>query len=417
MTKPALIPNDSKDLTFVKMGQRYHGYKLDFLAQNLTNMEMEFLCCKVCFGLMREATVMNGESTCRVCSSDPNQTNALKTIQNSVSNLEIKCPLLSVCEWQGRLFEAEKHLMVCDSFLVECPKCKIVLTRGEVNFHLSNSCVMREIKCGHCGASGYVLQLEEHFKFCLETKISCPNLCGVSFARKRLEEHKTVCHLEKMICPFTRYGCNAIAMLSEDLESHKQENVVKHTDMALVLIEEQQKEINNLHKRLAAKEWEMKTFKQLDGVEWEILNVNELKVDQVVEGPTFYVNNFKLQVFVRNFSDLFLYSINRIKGEHDKYLQEATITHYKLIIVDRTDFSRSFCQEGSMDYRLRSWKETEMFYFFKVYSDLTQDKSSILVRLYFDVNTQKSLEKLKPLKNKVESVRPLSTASDDPFKH
>ena len=114
------------------------------------------------------------------------------------------------------------------------------------------------------------------------------------------------------------------------------------------------------------------------------------EVDQVIEGPTFYVNNFSLQVFVRNFSDLFLYSIIRLKGEHDKYLQDACITHYKLIIVDRTDFSQSFCQEGNMDYRLRSWKESEMLYYFKVCSDLTQDKDSILVRLYFDVTYSKT---------------------------
>ena len=417
MTEPSLTPNNIKDILYVKMGERHYGFKLDFLAQNLTNMEMEFLCCKVCVGIMREATLVNGETTCRVCSCDPNQMNTVKTIQNSISNLEIKCPLFSLCEWKGRLFEAGKHLMVCDSFLVECPKCKVVLPRSEISFHQNNYCVMREIKCGHCGANGYVLQLEAHFKVCLETKIACPNLCGVSFLRKLLEEHKIVCPLEKINCPFAKYGCTAKPMLSEDLDNHKRENVVQHTDMALSQIEEQKKEISDLRNRFVEKEWELKTFKQLDGVEWQILNVDKLKLDQIVEGPTFYVNNFKLQVFVRNFSDLFLYSIIRIKGEHDKYLHAATITHYKLIIVDRTDFSRSFCQEGSMEYQLRSWKESEMFYYFKVYNDLTQDKNSILVRLYFDVNTQKPLEKLKPLKNKVESVRPLSTVCRDSFTH
>ena len=417
MSEPNLTPNNRKDLLYVKMGERYYGYKLDFIAQNLTNMEMEFLGCKMCFGIMREATIVNGETTCRVCSSDPNQINTVKTIQNSVSNLEIKCPLLSSCEWKGQLFEADKHLMACASFLVECPKCRVVIPRGDVHFHQSNSCVMREIKCGYCGANGFVIQLEEHFKFCLETKIPCPNLCGVTFVRKLSEQHRSVCQLEKINCPFAKYGCDTKPMLVEELELHKRENIVSHTDMTLSQIEQQGKEISDLRNQLAEKEWELKTLKHLDGVEWEIQNVNELKVDQVIEGPTFYVNNFRLQIFVRNFPDLFLYSIIRIKGEHDKYLQDASITHYKLIIVDRTDFSQSFCQEGCMDYRLRSWKESEMFYYFKVYSNLTQDKDSILVRLYFDVNTQKPLEKLKASKNKVESVRTLSTVSGDPFKH
>ena len=38
-----------------------HGYMLNFLTQNPTDMEIEFLCCKACVQIIREATFTDSE--------------------------------------------------------------------------------------------------------------------------------------------------------------------------------------------------------------------------------------------------------------------------------------------------------------------------------------------------------------------
>ena len=114
-----ILPNNTDELLYVKLTRKgvtkYCGYRKDYLSQNLTEMELELIVCKGCTGIMRKPSLCNGNTTCLVCSERP-ELNSVKGIQNSVSKLNIKCPLLRDCSWNGNLSEADHHLKHLCSF-------------------------------------------------------------------------------------------------------------------------------------------------------------------------------------------------------------------------------------------------------------------------------------------------------------
>ena len=83
-------------------------------------------------------------------------------------------------------------------------------------------------------------------------------------------------------------------------------------------------------------------MKQLDGVEWEIENILGIKYSDEIEGPTFYVNNYRLRIYCIIARDVFdntcslHFYFRRIEGEFDKNLGLASITHYRIIKVNNS---------------------------------------------------------------------------------
>ena len=399
------LPNNTDELLYVKLTKKgvtkYCGYREDYLSQNLTEMEQELIVCKECIGIMREPSIYNGNTTCLVCSERP-ELNSVKGIQNSVSKLNIKCPLLRDCSWNGNLSEADHHLNTCVHFLIECAKCKQILPRGETDTHKVNLCAMREIKCDFCGKNGIPRELDNHLTFCLEYLISCPNNCGERFPRKDSSKHESECQLQLIECPFAKYGCRAKSMLRRDLLAHKKDNLVEHTDFSLDRIDKLENENIRLIKDKQNKmEWELKLNKRLDGVEWEIENVNTLEAGQTIEGPTFYVNNYKLKVYATILRHLFPgmkmlnFFLERVKGEFDRNLTEAFVTNYRMITVDKQDYKKSTYLDGSMNYQLKIGSESRCFkqIHYSLYS--TSQDDTLLVRFYFDTNTQPLLTSME----------------------
>ena len=395
-----IIPNNTDELLYVKLTKKdvtkYCGYRKDYLSQNLTEMEQELIACKECTGIMREASIYNGNITCLVCSEMP-ELNSVKGIQNSVAKLNIKCPLLRDCSWNGNLSEADQHLNTCVHFLSECVKCQQTLPRGETDTHKTNLCAMREIKCDFCGKNGIARELDNHLTFCLEYLISCPNNCGKRFPRKDSSKHESECLLELIECPFAKYGCRAKSMLRRDLLAHKKDNLVEHTDLSLDRIDKLENENIRLIKDKQNKmESELKLTKRLDGVEWEIKNLNQLEIGQTIEGPTFYVNNYKLKVYATLRLVSFRikplqFFLKRVKGEFDRNLTEASVTNYRMIIVDKQDHKKSTYLDGSMNYQLKIGSESRCFKKIDYYLHSTPQDDTFLVRFYFDINTQPPL--------------------------
>ena len=124
-------------------------------------------------------------------------------------------------------------------------------------------------------------------------------------------------------------------------------------------------------------------MKQLDGVEWEIKNLDTLKFGEVREGPTLYVNNYSLRIYYihRGFGKYFY--VRRIEGEFDKNLGLTYITHYRVVNVNQRNYSESEYQEGIIDYQLKIGTKSE-----EIKLDiLNGHPSDILLRFYFDVNS------------------------------
>ena len=398
--------DQSNDLLYVKKGNVYCGYRREYLSQNLTKMEERYVSCKKCSGIMRKASLSNEETSCLVCSETPKQPNPVKDVQESIETLGIKCPLLEHCDWKGELSEAETHLKECLFFQIQCEECEQIFPRKNKEEHQKKFCPKRTINCDYCGKHGKAEDKDRHLQFCDEFPISCLNECGAEFPRKQLSQHRSECELEVVTCPYKEYGCRAESMLRRDLLAHKKEFYIEHQDMSLVEIKQLKTENARLENRLRL---EGKTMKQLDGVEWEIKNIDSFIFDEEVEGSTFYVNNYKLRIYCcacdfigDNVCALNFY-LKRIEGKFDRNLGLAYITHYRVIQVNKRDYNKSEYEEGTMNHQLKTGTKSEMFgnKYFITYQRL-------LLRFYFDVNSNP----LESLEVNYSEDSPLVTPSD-----
>ena len=406
---PTLPREDSvSDLLYVKTviegNARYHGYRRDYLARNLSEMEETFVICKVCSGIMREASLVGGETTCLLCSATPDTLNAVNVIQNSVAKLEIKCPVIRKCRWKGNISEAEKHLKDCDNFPIKCTPCAQIFPRRDKGNHDNNLCPMRRVKCKHrCDKSGYPRDYEKHEIFCEKFPVLCQNGCGEVFERSFTSKHRSVCELEEVTCPFAEYGCEATAMLRRDLLAHKKERYIEHTDMSLC--------------RIHLLESEIMTMKQFDGVEWKIpCNIASYPL---IESPTFCINGYKLRLFVTySISSLFLFrdfkfSIKRIEGDFDKQLGKAYITHYRVIAVNKQRTTRPHYEERRMNFQLNIGEKCEFYRMDdSVLGRHSGEDNYLTLRFYFDIDTGSILKSSEVTRSSIE-IEPKE--DKDPF--
>ena len=406
-SKQVSLPDNRDEILYVKNLQKggliYCGYRREYLARNLSKMEEGFVTCSVCTGITRKATLYRGETTCLVCSVSQTEINPVRLVQNAVSRLEIKCPLLRECTWNGILSEAEGHLDNCTQFLIPCEVCEVLVERGQCDYHRTFLCLLREVECKHCGKEELYEDLEQHFKFCLEYPIPCSNGCGVFLNRNQLSQHKSICLLEVITCPYNKYGCNAVPMLRRELLAHKKEFYIEHQDMSLNEIQELNEEISQLHKEKHDLYCEGKEMLQLDGVEWEIQNVNDLKERHEITGPTFYVRDYALKIYLivihhEVYGVTFGFTLRRVKGQFDTKLGKASITTYRIVLVNQSDVTESYASQGEVNYDLTVGKYSGILEFgtitwIEYYSCLTEEKS-MLMRLYFEVNSSKPIFKM-----------------------
>ena len=412
-----LQPDQSDDLLYVKKGNVYCGYKREYLAQNLSKMEEGFVACKKCFGIMREASLSKGETTCLVCSDTPRQPNPVKAVQDSIRILGIKCPLLRDCDWKGELSEAETHLKDCLFFLIQCWSCEQIFPRGDEGEHESDSCPKRIINCEYCKMRGEAEYREEHLERCDGYPVSCPNECGAKPPRGKSSEHRSECELELIPCPYKEYGCRAESMLRRDLLAHKKEFYIEHQDMSLVRFQSEIEQLKDENVRLKKEQnemkWKIKTMKQLDGVEWEIENILGIKYSDEIEGPTFYVNNYRLRIYyiirrvLFGLAPTLHFYFRRIEGEFDKNLGLAYITHYRIIKVNTQDYSESEYKEGKMNYQLNIGTKSEVIKWRKIFFAPNQ----CLLRFYFDVNSNP----LRSLDDDYSNTTPSPPSTPDPW--
>ena len=406
MATKADRPDNSNDLLYVKKviqeKEVYCGYKGDYLAQNLTKMEQTLVVCKKCTGIMREPSFMEGETTCFVCSNKPSKQNLVKELESSISILEIRCPTLRECEWKGQLSEATIHLTGCLHFIVKCKQCKQIFPRGDLNDHDANSCPLRAVGCDFCDKQGLHNELARHLQFCQKQPLLCPNKCGAKFPREKLFGHKSKCELEEITCPYTQYGCNAKSMFRRDLLAHKKENIIEHTDMSLVEVKHLREIITHLEGNQNELIWKVKGMKDLDGVDCEIKNVEQSENKIETEGPTFYVNGYKLEIYFTIqpnwYGNSVYFHLERIEGEFDINLGESTLNHYRVILVNQTDYKKSYFSDGLMYHQLKIGKSSGKIQVFDSdsfsHGCLTAD-DSLFLRLYFDTNIATPLESLK----------------------
>ena len=230
-----LIPSNIDILLYVKIekcGQAsYRGFKTAYLVQELSEMESYLLTCSKCLGISRNAILSEGETKCELCKEENSSSNPVQKVRNSVAVLNIKCPLLMGCDWNGKLVDGEEHLKECGKFFVTCPlECGVVTERCEMNNHLKTECILRETRCEFCDLVLIFKNLTNHLKTCPAHPVVCK--CGRELRRDEVEEHiDKDCELTEIECPYAKYSCKIGKIPRKNLLAHKKEFYIEHQDM------------------------------------------------------------------------------------------------------------------------------------------------------------------------------------------
>ena len=228
---------DSKEqLILVQTGKgKFGGYKQYLLVNTLNEVEIEFYVCTQCKGVMRNACQVGEEQipNCETCVGKKVRSQPMMKARQKISQLKANCPLATRgCQWNATLSEVERHLDVCQEFLVKCDyDCGVILKRCELNNHCSNECLNREVSCEHCLNKTVYKDLNRHYEECLEFPLLCPNSCGVNLRRKQTDSHiETDCPNTIVKCRYERFGCKEVIKRCE-MEEHNKTNEIKHLEM------------------------------------------------------------------------------------------------------------------------------------------------------------------------------------------
>ena len=209
----------------------YGGYRKDILKEKLSEREKLFLICKICKGIMREASMSrSGGQSCSTCDErygswfggpSPNV-----PLRKMISSLECCCPLNNRgCDWLGTLNDCEDHLYTCGYVYNECGlRCRMVLQRNELKVHETNNCLLRKVRCVHCDTELISYRLPTHLEMCPKMEVSCILECGKKLCRENMAQHlEQECGLVVETC---KLGCG-VELTRDELKIHVTDTCVQ----------------------------------------------------------------------------------------------------------------------------------------------------------------------------------------------
>ena len=71
----------------------FGGYKRELLVQNLSVLEENLVVCPKCKGIMRDASVWNGLTSCFDCSENSMCSSKSDLLRDNIAIMQTKCPL------------------------------------------------------------------------------------------------------------------------------------------------------------------------------------------------------------------------------------------------------------------------------------------------------------------------------------
>ena len=342
MAEIELFQDCINEILYISKGDRGNvgafGYRRDFLNQILNTVEEKTLICLSCKGIMREPCVRNGAITCKACrpSAAVEKVNRLNEI---VRDLEIKCPLLRECTWEGKLCQSEEHLKECGSFLLGCRLgCGAVVQRCYFNDHTENECPLREAKCQFCPATTLVQDMPIHLANCQFQPIICE--CGKETNRSEKFMHiKNECPLAEVKCPYEKYSCDIGAIRRENLSAHKEKYIVRHQDMMREYLEEENAllririvELSNsirFKKEMEYFEWHTPMKNQTNIFERDECDLSEIEY----EGPIFHTGTSRFRCMLR-VGQVIDVCISKLSSSMSMMADEDThVTQYSLVMA------------------------------------------------------------------------------------
>ena len=242
------------------------GYKKNLLKRETSSLEATLVICPECEGILRDAMVLNGRTTCMDCCEDIENAVPSDIMRESVRKMDGKCPHSELgCDWTGELGDLKQHIAACQFFL-----------------------------------------------------------------RK---------------CPYAKYGCPFQTKDSNEIAAHTTEFIAQHCEMRLIALENENASLKQTHivlkKRLTsllAKSHISKFVetrkKCLEGVEWRIRDGDIVGRQGELDGPTFYLKGYHLQI-VGKIEGNIVFHLRRIAGEFDESLSPAILSYSSVEQVGR----------------------------------------------------------------------------------
>ena len=131
------------------------------------------------------------------------------------------------CAWSGELGSLSEHVhRHCPNALVPCPNScdnsSKLVSRKNLENHLSNKCPKRRYTCQHCGEAGcYDERTTTHLEVCPMVKLQCSK-CLQLIVRRDCQEHHLTCSHELTLCKYHKIGCKE-KRLRKDLNEHEED--------------------------------------------------------------------------------------------------------------------------------------------------------------------------------------------------
>ena len=168
------MADDTNNILYMK-GK--FGFRSTFLTQTFGRVEVGYIICPKCKGILRDAVSMKGSIACFCCNTSPNS--PVNSIREIVNKLQIRCPASKRCDWRGTLSCARKHVETCGEFRIQCPfECKASVTRKNLANHIENKCNHRLVDCQYCQETLKFQTLQKHYLGCYGYLVESSDDCS-----------------------------------------------------------------------------------------------------------------------------------------------------------------------------------------------------------------------------------------------
>ena len=259
-------------LCISKLESGFGGYKRELLIQNLSILEESLVVCPKCKGIMRDASVWGGLTTCFDCCDNILCSARSDLLRENIALMQSKCPLYDRgCSWGGVLGEIRSHLGLCQYLSMECP--------------------------------------------------------------------------------YAKYGCKFKSLEPGEVAKHTTDFVFEHLEMRMNLMELEnaqlkvtnraiERQLEALRGKAPLSKFVENRKKCLEGVEWRIREGDIIGRQGELDGPTFYIKGYHLQLVGKVGSNV-MFHIRRIVGEFDEGLSPAKLTYSSVEQVGREKTSNN----------------------------------------------------------------------------
>ena len=149
-------------------------YKRQILKSETSNLEEQLITCPKCQGIMVDAVVYDGKTTCMECCENKFEGTPAEILRQNIGKMEGKCPFSDQgCGWTGEILLINEHLEECEYFEKKCPFADFGCT------FTTQSQLQMETHKWECRIEHYELRLEH-----LETENSHFKVVNASMKRR-----------------------------------------------------------------------------------------------------------------------------------------------------------------------------------------------------------------------------------------